>query len=152
MKTLLGFLFAMMACMACSDFHSSDNGPLDGFWQLAAVDTLPNGPTGVDAKPTRVFWAVEGELLEMRDLRPNVGANRNIFFRFQLANDKLILSHPIINNRSVSDSIPADGTLLRYYGLTHLPQEPAETLMVEKLNNGAMILRAEKLRLHFRKY
>lgn len=151
MKTLLCFFLALMA-LACSDFHSSDNGPLDGFWQLATVDSLPNGPAGVDVRDTHVFWAVQGDLLEMRDLRPGVGSNRNVFFRFQLANGMLILSHPIINNRNISDSIPADGTLLRYYGLTHLPQEPAETLRVETLKGTKMTLCGDRVRLYFRKY
>ena len=47
---------------SCDKFHVSDNGELDGFWQLTSVDTLANGRSA-DMKEKMIFWAVQTDLL-----------------------------------------------------------------------------------------
>ena len=44
MRKLLYLIITFMMIIAC-DIHRSDNGDLDGFWQLKSVDTLSTGGT-----------------------------------------------------------------------------------------------------------
>ena len=58
-----------MAATSCGDFiDTSDNGDLDGYWQLSQVDTLANG-VQVDMTSSKVFWGVQGKFLTMLDTR-----------------------------------------------------------------------------------
>ncbi len=135
---------AMLLYPACSDFHTSDNGELDGFWQLTDVDSLDNGHSA-DVRELKVFWAVQANLLEVRDLR---GRHVNVFFRFDHRGNQLTLFDPVADDRDISDSIVTDVSTIWFYGLSHL----RETLQVPQLNNGRMTLESERLRMYFRKY
>lgn len=51
-----------MAATSCGDFiETSDNGDLDGYWQLSQVDTLANG-VQVDMTSSKVFWGCAGQV------------------------------------------------------------------------------------------
>ena len=39
MRKLL-YIFTMLLMLAACDIHTSNNGDLDGYWQLSSVDTL----------------------------------------------------------------------------------------------------------------
>lgn len=132
-----------LAC-ACDKFHTSDNGALDGYWQLTAVDTLANGHS-TDMKEKMIFWAVQTDLLEIRDLTDK---HPNILFRFNRSANTLRLYEPVANNRIISDSIINNPATLYYYGLSHL----SETLQVLHLSSSNMTLQSERLRMNFRKY
>lgn len=128
---------------AC-EFETSDNGDLDGYWQWTAVDTLPSGGT-CDMRSTLIFWAVEGDLLEIRD---NAGKNLNVFFRFSHSGDSLTLYNPVIDKRDSSDIVLNDHSLLLPYAITSMP----ETFHVDQLNVSKMVLRNPDFSLSFRKY
>ena len=64
MKKLLFLVpLAAILCLSC-ELETSDNGDLDGFWQLKQVDTLQGGTK--DMRGSGVFWAVQTDLLEAR--------------------------------------------------------------------------------------
>ena len=42
MRKLL-YIFIVLMMFAACDIHTSDNGDLDGYWQLRSVDTLSTG-------------------------------------------------------------------------------------------------------------
>ena len=42
MKKLL-YIFIFTLAVAACEIHTSENGDLDGYWQLHKVDTLANG-------------------------------------------------------------------------------------------------------------
>lgn len=145
MRKLFGsVLMATAFLFASCDFHVSDNGDLDGFWQLTDVDTLANGHSG-DVRELQVFWSVQADLLEMHDIGDE---HPRLLFRFKHEGDRLILSSPIANNRSISDSIVTDVNTISFYGLSHL----TETLQVLQLTGQKMTLQSERLRMYFRKY
>ena len=138
-------VIAMVSVLcACDKFHVSNNGVLDGYWQLTAVDTLANGHSA-DMKEKMIFWAVQTDLLEIRDL---TNRQPNILFRFNHNGNTLTLSDPVANNRIISDSIIANPATLCNYGLSHL----SETLQVLHLSSSNMTLQSERLRMYFRKY
>ena len=135
---------AWLLLSACDDFHTSDNGNLDGYWQLTNVDSLHNGQTA-DVRDKEIFWAVQTDLLEMRNIEK---VHPDIFFRFSLEGNKLTLTNPVADDRPISDSLITDEHTLHFYGLSHL----TETLRVLQLSAKKMTLESERLRMYFRKY
>ncbi|MGN0282914.1 MAG: lipocalin-like domain-containing protein [Prevotella sp.] len=143
MRKFAYMCFAGLLLMAC-EISSSNNGDFDGFWQMTSVDTL----LSVGSRDTRddlIFWAVQKDLLEMKDTKGHVS---KVFFRFSHETDRLIISNPIIDLRDSSDKVLSDTTILYYYGVHRVP----DTLAIETLNSSKMTLRTSYFRLHFRKY
>lgn len=142
-KLVYLFLSAFLVLTAC-DFETSDNGDLDGYWQLKQIDTLAtNGTT--DMRESGLFWAVQVRLLELRDIQSH---NINILFRFDHTGNQLRIYDPIADNRQISDSVITDLSTLQPYGIEHAD----ETLTIEKLNSECMILTNQSYRFHLRKY
>ena len=133
--------------IACSDFHGSDNGNLDGFWQLTQVDTLSSGRL-VDARQKMIFWSFQSRLLQMRDLHDMIHAYHTISFRFSREQDSLRLFEPFIDNREISDSIVVNERTLWFYGIYSLD----ERFKVLQLEESRMTLQSNRLRMYFRKY
>ena len=143
MRKLLYLIITFMMIIAC-DIHRSDNGDLDGFWQLKSVDTLSTGGT-CDMRDSMRFWGFQANLLHVRYKNEKT---ENVLFRFNHTGNIMILSDPIIDMRDSSDLILTDTTLLYHYGIHDVP----ETLKVVTLNKSTMILENRLLRLHLRKY
>lgn len=139
----MAILLQIIVATACT-IERSDNGALDGYWQLSDVDTLAtNGHA--DMRQSGIFWAVQARLLEVRCTSRQF---HSVFFRFEHNGNSLFLSHPIVNAREAGDSLLTDPTLLRPYGLTQLN----DTLHIGQLSVGQMVLESRQLRMHFRKY
>ncbi len=147
MKKIFFLLVAsLVLATSCGDLiETSGNGDLDGYWQLAQVDTLATGATK-DMTNSKVFWGVQGKFLNVLDTHesPSYG----YMFRFQHTADSLLLSDARVNNREVSDSLLTDVSVLRPLGVNHL----AEHFFVERLTGSRMVLRGKVIRLHFRKF
>jgi len=135
-------LFFFTSC----ELNTSNNGPLDGYWQMTRVDTLDNGHSA-DVRSRLIFWAVQADMLEMRsqfDLE-----QVPVIFRFELNADRLRVYSPVADNREISDSIVTHPSTVAYYGVGDLD----ETLLVKTLNSKKMVLETEHhLLLYFRKY
>ena len=129
--------------MGC-EFHTSDNGDLDGFWQLSAVDTLATGGTA-DVRAEQWSWSVQGHLLEIR--RSKV-VPYDVLFRFRHTADSLIISEPYVSNRDSGDIKIVDAALLEDFGIYHTE----EHFRVLNLNGSRMSLQSDRLRLYFRRY
>jgi len=142
LKKLMPLLLVSMLLYACSDFEKSDNGELDGLWQLTTVDTLATGHSA-DVRGLGIFWAVQADLLEIRDAE-----YANVFFRFLHEGNSLTLYSPVADSRPSSDRIVADEQELYRFGLNNL----TDTLQVLELKKNKMTLQSERLRMHFRKY
>lgn len=145
MKKILAAIAIFLIVLSCDHFHTSDNGLLDGYWQLTQVDTLKND-ISVDAKDNNIFWAVQANLLEVINYSPN--GPTNVFFRFEHWGDSLIIYNPVADQRNVQDSIVTDVRTVEFYGLYNL----REKLHILQLTNRNMTLQNERLRMHFRKY
>ncbi|MGN1228031.1 MAG: lipocalin-like domain-containing protein [Prevotella sp.] len=143
MRKLL-YIFATLLMLAACDIHTSNNGDLDGYWQLRSVDTLSTGGT-CDMRDSMRFWAFQANLLHVRDNHDKI---RKVLMRFSLNNDVMILTDPIIDLRDSSDIVFTDTTILWHYGIHDVP----ETLKVVTLNSSTMVLENRVLRLNLRKY
>lgn len=150
MRQLIRFIpLALVALLTACDTHTSDNGVLDGFWQMHSVDTL--GGQSADLRSEKIFWAVQADLLEMVQLKgdvTNTSRHKIMVFRFQLTGGELRVSNPVWKLRTISDEVITDVEDVRPYGLSGLDQ----TFRVECLNSSDMVLLTDRLRLRFRKY
>jgi len=142
-RHIIGLLLAVIALTACDIEHSA-NGLLDGYWQLTQMDTLASGQSA-DMTESTIYWAVQHHLLEMKKLNE---IERNVFFRFEHSDATLRIYNPISDNKAISDSVVTSPLTLQPFGIQHLD----ETLAVEQLTSGRMVLRNELFRFHFRKY
>ena len=137
------FLFAAFLLLTSCEIEFSNNGKLDGFWQLIAVDTLATQHTS-DLKTSGRTWAFQGRLLEMRDTK---GGYSDLYFSFEHRGDSLFLDSPYLSDRDVDDIKIKDVNIVRPYGVNGLK----EGFEIESLSNNKLILRSKTLRLMLRK-
>ena len=137
------FLFAAFLLLTSCEIEFSNNGNLDGFWQMIAVDTLATQHTS-DLKTSGRTWAFQGRLLEMRDTK---GGYSDLYFSFEHRGDSLFLDSPYLSDRDVDDIKITDVNIVRPYGVNGLK----EGFEIESLSNNKLILRSKTLRLMLRK-
>ena len=137
------FLFAAFLLLTSCEIEFSNNGKLDGFWQLIAVDTLATQHTS-DLKTSGRTWAFQGRLLEMRDTK---GGYSDLYFSFEHRGDSLLLDSPYLSDRDADDIKITDVNIVRPYGVNGLK----EGFEIESLSNNKLILRSKTLRLMLRK-
>ena len=137
------FLFAALLLLTSCEIEFSNNGKLDGFWQLIAVDTLATQHTS-DLKTSGRTWAFQGRLLEMRDTK---GGYSDLYFSFEHRGDSLFLDSPYLSDRDADDIKITDINIVRPYGVNGL----REGFEIESLSNNKLILRSKTLRLMLRK-
>lgn len=138
------FLFAAFLLLTSCEIEFSNNGKLDGFWQMIAVDTLATQHTS-DLKTSGRTWAFQGRLLEMRDTK---GGYSDLYFSFEHRGDSLFLDSPYLSDRDVDDIKITDVNIVRPYGVKGLK----EGFEIESLSNNKLILRSKTLRLLFKKH
>ena len=137
------FLFAALLLLTSCEIEFSNNGKLDGFWQLIAVDTLATQHTS-DLKTSGRTWAFQGRLLEMGDTK---GVCSDVYFNFIHRGDSLLLDAPYRSERDSDDLKVTDIREISPYGVNGLN----EGFAVESLANDKMISRPKTLRLRLRK-
>ena len=95
---------ALAMGVASCELERDHNGDLAGYWHLERIDTSQTG--GVkDMSRDRVFWAVQGKLLMVRNtVEPYTG----FFFRFDNSGEYLILSNPHSNGGHQTDGAEGD--------------------------------------------
>ena len=155
MKKILFTVLAVAAFVfsACSNFEASNNGNLDGFWQLTTVDTLTTGRSA-DVSHYMIFWSVQGGLIELSDRREPgemVEINPSIIFRFERKDNMLTLlgePKPRLSNRVSGDREVADRMQCGYYGLSN----EGDSLNILQLEEQKMVLQSQFFRMYFRKY
>jgi len=141
MKNLITILILFFfACIGSCTLETSDNGDLDGNWQLMSIDSIGNGKTA-DMKDYRIFYAVQFRLINVKAY--NYSSYGDYYFHFEQTKDSLVL------NATQGDS----GTEykisdLRKFGLN----SENEKFRIITLNSDKMILRSSLLNLYFRKF
>ncbi|MCI6558018.1 MAG: lipocalin-like domain-containing protein [Prevotella sp.] len=146
MKKIAEFCFFSMMTLVMTgcEIHTSNNGDLDGFWQLRSIDTLSTGAS-VDARERMIYWAVQRHILEVQDKHDT---RNKILFGFSQRGDSLFLYEPRVNNRDIGDTLVTNLSMLQPYGVNDFE----ESYFIEQLDGGQMVLKSKVLRLWFRKY
>lgn len=143
MRKIIAMMTVCLTLLACT-METSDNGKLDGMWQLTQLDTLATGGS-TDMRKSGVFWSVEKNLLETSAL---YGGAEPVLFRFQHVGSQLSISDPYIDKRVDGDIKVEDPEVLSFYNIDGLEQ----TFDVESLSSGKMKVKSARFRFHFRKY
>lgn len=142
MKKILLLITAICATLTACELEFSDNGKLDGFWQMTAVDTVATGASA-DMKSHRIYWSVQHDLLQAQLIDGYA-----VLFRFKDTGDSLLLSSPYTNDRDRGDTLVTDVPTLQPLGINSL----TDGFRIVELNHSNMTLENSLLRLYFKKY
>ena len=140
----LAYIFFLCLILSACEIETSNNGHLDGNWQLRTIDTLQTG--GIcDMSRSYIYWSVENNLLQLRDID---NSNLKILFRFEKKGDQLNIHSPFkVITKDELEPLE-DDELLRPFGIYGTTAD----FSIEQLNSSQLVLRNEDYRFHFRKY
>jgi|SRR5574344_50801 hypothetical protein len=130
----------MLSLQSCN-LETSDNGNLDGNWQLMEVDTLATGGVA-NVKNTQIFYSVQVRLINLRTYNDST-VKSNLYFHFENTGDSLKLK-----TASGTGKIMYDVATIRPYGLN----KEEESFKILSLDEDNMQLRSDLLVLKFRKF
>ena len=134
-----------MTLASCS-LHSSDNGDLDGFWQLRTMELKATGEV-LDIRESQVSWSFQGSILELRNILA-ADDYMDVICSFRHEGNELVVFDPYVSWREEGDIPIVDATPLHRYGIYQLE----EHFKVLELNGDNMLLESQDVRLHFRRY
>lgn len=142
--TLTYIIFGFSSC----ELDTSDNGDLDGNWQLLSIDTLNTGGTN-NMKDKQIFYAVQFHLINIYALNiKNEYIIPKSFYHFSQTRDSLILYSADITENATYAHKDSFLTGLRPLGINSLE----EHFKIETLNSKNMVLKSRELRLNFRNF
>lgn len=136
---ILSVALSLLVFQSC-ELETSDNGNLDGNWQLMQIDTLATGGRN-NVKDQQLFYAVQVRLLCLNAY--NAAVSSNMYFHFEHTGDSLKLK-PASSDGHVMYPVSA----LRPYGIN----KEQEAFKIMLLNSDRMQLRSDSLLLTFRKF
>ena len=149
MHRLLLLLLFPLFIVSC-ELETSDNGNLDGLWQLYATDTLrtPNGTPGgsADMRESGKIWAFQGRIMMLR--QDDGFHHMEVICKFEHEGDWLRVYDPHFSNREIDDPRIDDPETIFPYGLHALDNR----LQVVTLSKNWLVVQTDELRLKFRKY
>lgn len=142
---IIGVSLLMVSC----NLVISDNGDLDGLWQLRTIENLRTGQIS-DGRDRGVQWAFQGSLLQLCASTDTIFSD--VFCSFCHDGATLELTNPHFFGRfveGVNDDVRVeDAKYLHVYGLYRLE----ESYRVLQLDGETMRLQSDSVRLYFRKY
>ena len=133
----------MTTLLASCDFVTSDNGDLDGLWQMTVKEHVRSSEV-TDMRARRVSWAFQGGLVQM-----NSEQIEEVTGQFTLTDDVLRVTNLNHFTHTDGDSrIDSVDDVMRELGVYRLE----ETYEVKELNKNTLRLQNDSVRLVFRKY
>ena len=146
MKRIYIYMIGVVLLLAGCDVEGSDNGHLDGFWQMTSKTDQYAKCGAVDMRDSGITWAFQGKLLELRDVKK---VHQDILGNFEHQGGTLSVSHFYLVDRDKGDILIDDAiSYLEPYGVGHVQ----ERFKVVELNSSEMILESERFLLKFQKY
>jgi hypothetical protein len=137
----LFLIAALVLTLVSCEFETSNNGNLDGNWQLTEVDTLHTG--GIkDMKDLQIFYAIQMRLINVSAFN-NPNMEDNYYFHFEHRGDSLIFKTANSEGKTMYTT-----QQLQPFGLN----KEAEHFKIISLSSNNMILQSEMLLLKFRKF
>lgn len=146
MKKLLSILALSILMVSC-ELETSGNKELDGYWQMEQVDSLSTGGVA-DTRESLVFWGIQGKLLQIRYSEGGNYLGEGLFFRFSREDSYLRLYSPVLHHLYETDEPIEDVEILKPFGIFNLE----EVFYLEVLNDDALVVSNDQLRLYFRRY
>ena len=135
----------MLLMVAGCDVESSDNGDLDGFWQMTEKTDKYEKVGAKDMRNSGLTWSFQGKLLELRDVND---CQRDMVLSFEHTGNQLRVYNPYLVERDSGDIKVTDPMMLLPYGIFNMD----EKYNVVELSSDKMVLENERFALKFRKY
>lgn len=129
-------------CFSSCEFEMSDNGVLDGLWQMTEMQKT--GEEAKDMRNTGTTWGFNFRLVELRSYT----STSSVLCRFEHKDGHLRIYEPRDQKHMQHDTLITDSTILFPFGL----YTTNEDFHIEALSNDHMILVSKKAKLKFRKY
>lgn len=134
MKRILLYIIIGVGLLTSCSSESSNNGDLDGFWQMTGRPGLT--------------WSFQGKILEFRDvnqIRPDLIA------KFRHEGSLLIVYDFRVVDRDAGDPPVTESEMedLRAYGISNMVEEQFQ---IRQLTSDDMHLESDSESLNFRKY
>ena len=145
MKRFFIYIIGIGLLVTACDMESSDNGHLDGFWQMTSKTDQYAKSGAVDMRDSGITWAFQGKLLELRDVSYH---QKDIVMSFEHSGGLLKADRPYFVERDSDDIRITDVTFLIPYGIS----QTEEQFKVLELTSSEMILESERFLLKFCKY
>lgn len=145
MKRFLYIIIGVVLLMTSCDKETSDNGNLDGLWQMTLMQNKTTDNAKNDMRLSGITWAFQGHILELRDLKTG---NQDIIMSFSHDGNKLKVFAPYKVERDSDDILINDVSLLLPYGVGSATADYS----IEKLSSSSMVLDNDMWHLEFRKY
>ena len=142
MKRLLIYIIGVGLLMMACDIERSDNGDLDGLWQMTTKENLTTRQVN-DMRDDNVSWAFQGGLVQMNSL-----AMLEVTAQFNYANDTISIYNLNHFDHSEGDRRIEDVSEVKAFGIYRL----SEKYRVVELNGKSLLLQNDSVRLNFRKY
>lgn len=133
---------ALVLTITSCEIEMSNNGDLDGLWQMTEMKIDDN-----PVKDMRNTGTVIGVQFRLMNIRNSVGGN-DLYCRFVHEGNTLRIYDFRIRIHDVSDLPVEDVSMLSEYGIFSLD----ETFKIETLSESYMVLRSSRSLLKFRKY
>ena len=154
MKRIYIYMIGVVLLLAGCDVEGSDNGHLDGFWQMTSRnDILSSTMTGTDMRDSGITWSFQGKILELRDVK---SVHQDIIASFERRGDTLKVSRFYFVDREKGDRLietPEDvASYLLPYGIYGAGEQ---SYLIRELTSGRMVLVSSDFKswqLEFRKY
>jgi hypothetical protein len=146
-------LLLLIVCLVMGGFsgcniETSDNGDLDGNWQLMEVHYFDNDSTA-NTKDSKIFLAFQFSLIRINGSINTKSDYDYIISRFEHTGDSLILNNFYYNSRA-HDSLVTD-TSTRDFVTIGVEGNEAH-FYIEQLNSKTMILHSDFSRIRLRRF
>jgi hypothetical protein len=134
MKRILLFIIIGVGLLTGCKSESSNNGDLDGLWQMTGRPGLT--------------WSFQGKILEFRDVNQ---VHHDLMAKFRHEGNLLIVYDLRVVDRDAGDPLVTESEMedLRAYGINDLVEEQFQ---IRQLTSDDMHLESDDESLHFRKY
>lgn len=144
MKRLHIYIIGVTLLLTSCHLVTSNNGELDGLWQGTMKEDLATGEV-VDMRDSQATWSFQGGMIEMNatTIPPS-----HVIGKFERGDKTLRIYHLALFTHGKGDTPLEDASMLKVFGFTTLD----ETFRIIELNDDALRLETDKVRLSFRKY
>ena len=132
---------AAMAIASC-DFVTSDNGDLDGMWQMTFMEDQRTQEV-TDARDKLVTWAFQGSLVQMNSVQIE-----EVTGEFSLEDNSLRIWNLNHFSHATGDTLMTDMPILRNLGI----YSQNSSFHVLELSKSTLRLENDSVRISFRKY
>lgn len=141
------FLLLLTGC----SIETSDNGKLDGRWQLMEINYFDGSNRKVETKEQLIFWDIQYKLISIHSMSGKLhdSLTEESLCRFNYTKDSLKLSDFYRHFREADQKI--DDPLTTYFQKTGINGIKANFAVLH-LDSKSMLLQSDYAKLSFRKF